>query len=61
MSKKKQPGAQGLDGVLQNGNAQQYFSSLPDYVQEMILQRRESIRSEDDLHSYADNLTQGDK
>lgn len=53
--------SQGLDSVLKSNQAQQYFSSLPGYVQEMILQRRESIRSEDDLRRYADNLTQGDR
>ena len=51
----------GLDRLLnQSGSAQQYFSSLPEYVQEMILQRRQSIQSEDDLRGYADNLTRGD-
>ncbi|MGI6402630.1 MAG: hypothetical protein ACOX0K_00095 [Oscillospiraceae bacterium] len=58
MPKNKQ--SQGLDGVLRSESAQQYFSSLPTYVQEMIMQRRESVRSEDDLRSYAENLTKGD-
>ncbi len=58
MAKNKQ--SQGLDGVLRSDSAQQYFSSLPTYVQEMIMQRRESVRSEDDLRSYAENLTKGD-
>jgi len=53
---------QGLDGLLSTSTgAKQYFNSLPEYVQEMIIQRRESIKSEDELHRYADNLTQGDK
>ena len=52
----------GLDGLLGTSPAaRQYFSSLPEYVQEMIVQRRESIKSEDELHRYADNLTQGDR
>ena len=52
----------GLDGLLgTSASARQYFSSLPEYVQEMIVQRRENIKSEDELHRYADNLTQGDK
>lgn len=52
----------GLDGLLQeNSGAQQYFASLPEYVQEMILQRRQNIQSEDKLQRYAENLTQGDK
>jgi len=53
---------QGLGGLLGTSpSARQYFNSLPQYVQEMILQRRESIKSEDELHNYADNITQGDK
>ena len=52
----------GLDGLLGTSQAaRQYFSSLPEYVQEMIVQRRESIKSEDELHRYASNITQGDK
>lgn len=53
---------EGLDGLLHtSSNAQQYFASLPEYVQEMVLQRRQKIQSEDELHRYADNITQGDK
>lgn len=53
---------QGLYGVLGSSPAaRQYFNSLPEYVQEMIIQRRENIKSEDELHRYADNITQGDK
>jgi|GEM_PF-965263 len=59
LSKNKQQ-SQGLDGVLRSESAQRYFSSLPTYVQEMIMQRRESVRSEDDLRAYAENLTKGD-
>ncbi len=52
----------GLDGLLSaNNTAQQYFSSLPVYVQEMIMQRKQNIHSEDDLRSYAENIVQGDK
>ena len=52
----------GLDGLLGTSPAaRQYFNSLPEYVQEMIVQRRQNIKSEDELHNYADNLTQGDK
>ena len=51
----------GLDRLLnQSGSAAQYFSALPEYVQEMIMQRRQSIQSEADLRGYADNLTRGD-
>lgn len=52
----------GLDGLLNNSKtANQYFASLPDYVQEMILQRRQSVHTEDELKRYGENLTQGDK
>ena len=53
---------QGLGGVLSSSEqAQRYFNSLPQYVQEMIMQRRENIKTEDELRRYADNLTQGDR
>lgn len=52
----------GLTGLLgESGRAKQYFNSLPAYVQEMIMDRRQSIQSEDELRRYAENLTQGDK
>lgn len=54
--------AKGLDGLLTTSkNAQQYFSALPEYVQEMIIQRKNNIKSEDELHRYSDNIMQGDK
>ena len=57
---KNNPG--GLDNILRgSGSAQQYFSSLPRYVQEMIIERRKSVESEEDLRELADNLTQGDR
>ena len=52
----------GLNGLLGTSPAaKQYFNSLPEYVQEMIVERRQNIKSEDELHRAADNLTQGDK
>ena len=52
----------GLDGLLGTSPAaKQYFNSLPEYVQEMIVERRQNIKSDDELHRAADNLTQGDK
>lgn len=57
---KPKSAAQGLSGSLGTSKqAQQYFSSLPQYAQEMIMQRREHIKTQDELHSYANNLTQG--
>ena len=51
-----------LDSLLgADAGARMYFSSLPGYVQEMIIQRRENIKSADDLRGYAENITQGDK
>jgi len=38
-----------------------YFNSLPDYIQDMIAQRRQNIESEDELRGYAEYLLQGDK
>lgn len=62
MSKNGSYSSDGLDGLLkQSGDAQQYFSTLPGYVQEMILQRRQNIKSEDELRRYAENIVQGDK
>ena len=62
MAKDKQGDSSGLGFLLSaSPQARQYFDSLPQYVQEMIVQRRESIKSEDELHRYAGNLTQGDK
>ncbi|MDR2932339.1 MAG: hypothetical protein LBV27_04455 [Oscillospiraceae bacterium] len=52
----------GLSALLEkSSNAQNYFSDLPEYVQEMISQRGESIQSEDELYRYAENILQGDK
>jgi len=52
----------GLDGLLGTSPAaKQYFNSLPEYVQEMIVERRQNIKSEDELYRCADNLTQGDR
>ena len=35
--------------------------SLPDYVQGMIQQRNDNVRTADTLHRYAENLLAGDK
>ena len=45
----------------QEPEADQFYSSLPDYVREMISQRAESVNSLESLQSYADNLLQGDR
>lgn len=47
--------------IEQNGSAENFFNSLPDYVQDMISQRASNICTETDLYSYAENLLRGDK
>lgn len=52
----------GLNDMLQNcDSAKQYFMTLPEHVQGMIVQRSGNITSERDLIRYAENLLQGDK
>jgi len=48
------------DLIEQNEEAGEYFSGLPDYIQEMIDDRSDRIRSIDELKRYADNLLSGD-
>lgn len=40
--------------------ANAYFQSLPDYVQDSIQKRGDNIHTEKELQSYADNLLRGD-
>lgn len=39
----------------QDQNANQFFYSLPEYVQETIRERGQNIHCADDLRRYADN------
>jgi len=41
-------------------SAQQYFKSLPKYVQDQIADREDNINSIDSLKDYAENLLRGD-
>lgn len=51
----------GLDDLLkQNSRANDYFASLPDYVQGTIRERGDNIQSEDDLRQYAENLVRNE-
>ena len=51
----------GLNSLLKdNATANQYFYTLPDYVQETIKERSDSINSERSLRDYAENLLRGD-
>jgi hypothetical protein len=44
----------------QEDEANQYFSSLPAYVQEQMCRRAESINSMASLQDYAENILRGD-
>jgi hypothetical protein len=50
-----------FDLIEQDEEASDVYSSLPDYIQDMIDDRADNIRSVSDLKSYADNLLSGDK
>ncbi len=51
----------GLDELIQsNSEAGQYYSSLPQYVKEMISQRGDNVNSLESLRDYAENLLRGD-
>ena len=43
-----------------NPAAKQFFNGLPDYVKSSIAQRGDNVCSEKSLHTYANNLLQGD-
>ncbi len=50
-----------LNSLIQSDNqAKQFFYSLPEYVQEQIMQRADSVNSMESLQDYADNITRGD-
>lgn len=46
--------------IAEDSRAHQYFSSLPDYVQEEISHRADNVNSFQSLCDYAENLTRGD-
>lgn len=48
------------DLIETNGEANELYASLPDYVQDAICQRADSVCTTDELRSYADNLLRGD-
>ncbi len=45
----------------QDREACRFYDSLPDYVQDSIRQRAESVRSVESLRDYAENLTREDE
>lgn len=51
-----------LDELIQNdSSAKQYFTSLPQHVQEQIHQRSSNVNSLESLQDYAENLLRGDQ
>lgn len=46
--------------INQDAEANQYFSSLPDYVREQISSRGDGVNSLASLQDYAENLLRGD-
>ena len=46
--------------IAENNQAHEYFSKLPDYVQEEIDQRASRVNSFSSLRACAENLTRGD-
>ena len=50
-----------MDALLKNEpEAKNYFTKLPDYVQDQIRTRAANVNSYDSLRDYAENLTRGD-
>ncbi|MFA9380508.1 MAG: hypothetical protein ACERKO_05555 [Acetanaerobacterium sp.] len=47
--------------LAQDKKLEQFFYSLPDYVQETIRERGNNINTVDALYGYAENYTRGDK
>ena len=51
----------GLDELIKNDSvAKQYYSKLPQYVQEQIGQKAHNVNSLASLQDYAENLLRGD-
>lgn len=51
----------GLNDLLVNDrNAYDFYTSLPDYVQSSISQRGHNVCTEEVLRNYADKLLRGD-
>jgi len=50
-----------FDLIEQDEEASEIYSSWPDYIQDMIDERADNIRSSSQLKSYADGLLNGDK
>ena len=49
-----------FDLVERNKEAGKFYSSLPDYVKEMMSQRADNVQTEEELRDYAEMLTRGD-
>lgn len=56
------PYFEGLNNLIsQDAKAKEYFMSMPDYIQGMIIQRGQNIHNADELIRYGENLLAGDK
>ena len=52
---------EGLRNLLRsNTDAEEFFSALPAYVQESIVDRGNNIKTERDLKNFAENFLRGD-
>ena len=49
------------DMLKKNPNIFDYYTGLPIYVRSMIARRSDNIKTEEQLHAYAENLLQGDR
>jgi hypothetical protein len=51
----------GLDSLVQGDDqANRFYNTLPDYVQDQISQRKQNVNSYESLVDYAENLLRGD-
>ncbi len=50
----------GLQALLaHNTKANHYFYSLPTYLRDLVCRSHDTIRTENELHQYADNIQRG--
>lgn len=60
MNEKNSLKYKGLNSMLsQSSSAQMYFMSLPEHVQGAIQQHEDNFTTEQQLHSYAENMLRG--
>ena len=49
-----------FDLIEKDQNAKEFYSTLPDYMKEMMSQRSQNVRTEEELRDYAEMLSRGD-